>query len=793
MRGTKHQIAGICLTLCIGLQCVHAQFYEGDPFENVSANWLGAVKVDRSIGQPALMFDDTVSPPKYRLWYFSDSDPACQGAYSGSCPPASLPTRPAPADLFTTDRIYYMECNATEGGTPLNDWTEPCQVLAPRGGSEGLDLADDHLLGSPSVVKVNGTYYMFYEAYGNWVSMIRQLYSESDTDTWTTAGFPGPHQELDCDGLPAMGACLADCDAYPDCGLDQQYCYNGHSFCDQDGITPITEYMPVLAEEFSVGLGLAPRFKKAGTVPIYSHQVTYPNGERNRFLSCSKEYAPADGETWCLLAGGQPIFWLYEEYEEGRKPLYTCFDPKTSDTFVTESPMCLADPTTECGSDGLLGYAIAELESPDMQFANQNSICLARSDDGINWCRVPGLAYGESIIGPPELYGSVWPHDLDKAYTGCPACDGLNCGIFQCAELFDVKRPYGAGFPNALIRNGFLELFYTDIRQSYPNGCPPEECPDGCARYCFDCPRVVGVRIPAEEIENPVAYSEASPAEYDWNAKGIFPFHHSEMKWSPLFRRYFHLGWKKTADKMASPMLRWSVVDPDPLSPSMWFSPVGEFPSLFPMAPDGAEINQRYTLAPNLVVMAGTPHGHTLDVENAPNGAHVAFHVYSTALPTMIRDVPPDKTDNSIPDIDHIFLAAFPLDSDADGVPDVSDNCVTSFNRDQSDQDGDGVGDVCDNCPTCPNPDQIDGDGDGHGTCCDSDEIGADIWVDFNAAINGDGSFNSPYNTLQAALDDAAEGQVIAVVGGSSSETPTINQTVTIISFDGTATIGKED
>ncbi len=42
-------------------------------------------------------------------------------------------------------------------------------------------------------------------------------------------------------------------------------------------------------------------------------------------------------------------------------------------------------------------------------------------------------------------------------------------------------------------------------------------------------------------------------------------------------------------------------------------------------------------------------------------------------------------------------------DSDGDGVPDVSDNCMFQYNPGQEDMDGDGVGDVCD-------PD-IDGDG----------------------------------------------------------------------------------
>ena len=43
------------------------------------------------------------------------------------------------------------------------------------------------------------------------------------------------------------------------------------------------------------------------------------------------------------------------------------------------------------------------------------------------------------------------------------------------------------------------------------------------------------------------------------------------------------------------------------------------------------------------------------------------------------------------------------FDTDADGVYDAIDNCVTTVNSDQADRDSDGVGDVCD--------DDIDGDG----------------------------------------------------------------------------------
>lgn len=59
------------------------------------------------------------------------------------------------------------------------------------------------------------------------------------------------------------------------------------------------------------------------------------------------------------------------------------------------------------------------------------------------------------------------------------------------------------------------------------------------------------------------------------------------------------------------------------------------------------------------------------------------------------------------------------IDTDGDGAPDTSDNCVAVANPDQADTDGDGWGDVCDNCPSNANASQIDSDGDGWGNACD--------------------------------------------------------------------------
>jgi hypothetical protein len=57
-------------------------------------------------------------------------------------------------------------------------------------------------------------------------------------------------------------------------------------------------------------------------------------------------------------------------------------------------------------------------------------------------------------------------------------------------------------------------------------------------------------------------------------------------------------------------------------------------------------------------------------------------------------------------------------DADADGFPDVDDDCPLAANPGQADADGDGRGDACDNCPAVYNPDQADRNGDGVGDAC---------------------------------------------------------------------------
>jgi hypothetical protein len=92
-------------------------------------------------------------------------------------------------------------------------------------------------------------------------------------------------------------------------------------------------------------------------------------------------------------------------------------------------------------------------------------------------------------------------------------------------------------------------------------------------------------------------------------------------------------------------------------------------------------------------------------------------------------------------------IAYLAPDTDADGVTDDIDNCLTVANASQTDTDGDGVGDACDNCVNVANPrvtpdpatylsanpwatltgGQRDDDHDGYGNKCDAKFTGTGL------------------------------------------------------------------
>ena len=122
---------------------------------------------------------------------------------------------------------------------------------------------------------------------------------------------------------------------------------------------------------------------------------------------------------------------------------------------------------------------------------------------------------------------------------------------------------------------------------------------------------------------------------------------------------------------------------------------------------------------------------------DASNNIYLAGHTVSSNFPTLSAGTQPVYQDSYGGARDG-FVAKIvqDLDSDGDGVLDVSDNCPGVANTDQSDNDSDTLGDVCDddddndgvldtadNCPTTlgGNADQTDTDMDGAGDICDND------------------------------------------------------------------------
>ena len=109
------------------------------------------------------------------------------------------------------------------------------------------------------------------------------------------------------------------------------------------------------------------------------------------------------------------------------------------------------------------------------------------------------------------------------------------------------------------------------------------------------------------------------------------------------------------------------------------------------------------------------------------------------AVWTRETRAPRNCTVGSAPPAPEISCAPQNVDTDADAVTDLADNCPLAGNPMQVDLDLDGLGDACDacpedpandadvdgvcmpldNCPLLPNASQLDGDADGAGDACD--------------------------------------------------------------------------
>ena len=158
-------------------------------------------------------------------------------------------------------------------------------------------------------------------------------------------------------------------------------------------------------------------------------------------------------------------------------------------------------------------------------------------------------------------------------------------------------------------------------------------------------------------------------------------------------------------------------------------------------------------------------------VLGSPNDTLVFLQSVSTGdLDAQPRVVDGDATPPAWPDLGALeFLPGDPDDGDLDNdtvlddgdgsgelgdapCPDgvivgCDDNCIATFNSDQSDMDGDGIGDVCDNCPNVANPDQEDRDADGFPDAC------GDLDVE-NDGVLEDGGAEPCHTGMSEGCDD---------------------------------------
>lgn len=98
------------------------------------------------------------------------------------------------------------------------------------------------------------------------------------------------------------------------------------------------------------------------------------------------------------------------------------------------------------------------------------------------------------------------------------------------------------------------------------------------------------------------------------------------------------------------------------------------------------------------------------------------------------------------------------LDSDGDGVGDLTDNCILVANAGQQNADGDALGDACDNCPTVANDDQADSDGDGAGNVCDNCAVANPGQSNLDGDSFGDACDNCPMNVNNDQADVDGDG-----------------------------------
>jgi len=698
---SNSNIWGECTTCDTPIFTTHK--YEGTPFYSVTANYIGSPIVRSGYDlQPTIMYDNDTEPPTWRMWWL--------GQFDVNKPDAvDLP----PLELLVGDRIYYSQ---KVEGVDAN-WSQPKIVLKGLGGSAGIDVADDHLVGSPSVLKKDGVFYMFYEAYGNWSSPVNRFFSFDEGDTWITNGRP----EI-IDGTWTAPAINADW---------------------AEGIySPETN--PLNAYEY---LGFAPLFIKANTHPVYSYEATYNDKKINRFVASQKDVTSIPGISGVQqLNNGEPLFYLYDSPGAGRKALYAFFDPNGRNSFLSLDPAgegvpnVIPDSTwTPNQVDNIMGYVSESLSAPDMIGSNLNRIMLATSTDGVTWTRFKGAASGGAILEPVDLVAEsrhfAPPHNASLTPTPL--------------EKWDMMRYYGSGFPAALVRDNYLEIYYTDDTcLSVANPCDPgNDSP--CQRGNVADWRV---RLLWDDINNAQAYLTAEQNRQYVGGAG------NDIKWSPLHKRYIASAFYITGDTnglcfQQTPGIAWSEENIDPSCPPG-----------FPLDPNFPQKTTLFHLpiGPNFITsggwafaggIIGNQKGETLDCGFTdgltgcdPLKPYTAIHLFYELAPFCFIN---PNTGQSEPTNGSVFNRDFHHD-------------LIFLHRDIT-------------------------------------PSGSDIYVDHAVTQNGNGSKAFPFKTVSDAVNQAAinsDQNLLIINAGNYPETDNltmrIDQPVKLSSVNGKVIIGKQ-
>lgn len=443
-------------------------------------------------------------------------------------------TPPDRESLSAGDRIYSGVATSLNGAA--TQWqTTPRVIYRGQGGKSGRSECDDHLVGSPALIDVGGEQYMLIESYGNWITRLVRNWSSVNLDTWTTA-----------------------------------------SETDLAGNLPDTDWSYSI--EQTVEMGFAPRYRVAGTHPVYSGELWYWFGKRNRFLSLEPVPWRVDASgIWRPLNNGLPVFFLYDAPTPDRKIIRQFFQPYFANTFVSDS---LADDggvwgCTQTGPP--LGYSASSLKTSDTSGCLLNRLRLLRKDQSGIWRPIDGAYTGHAMLSPFQEQVAKWPHD---------ATDGPVPPI----ERLSPSRYYGTGYPVVLKRDGRIEIYFSDdTRFGRPRGLTA----------------LTRISIAESDIANPAAWVTASQTAQECT------YYFSDMKWSPRHQRYF--GYSILDGK---PELRWSPRNP----------PANERPTFPP------ENSITIDLPPGVVAgwggLSGTEHGQ-LDERAGYIPVHVVFEQFS--------------------------------------------------------------------------------------------------------------------------------------------------------------------